>query len=262
LTPASSKIATDAAVPSRTAADVAFGTLALLLGLGVKAFYSGAGASAYAVVLAPSCWLAAHLGGIDLVAEEGAGFISRAHRMVVGPACAGVNFFVVAFLAVYLTLLRCRPMTGVGARARGLMIAAAVAYGATILVNGLRIILAAHLFQLGGVGWLTPERLHRIAGVVIYCAAVVTLCRAVAPERRSPSIPIACYLGVAIGVPLLNGAGRSRLFVEHALVVTAVSLLVLAAARMLAVARDSRGWSAGRFAARRRRSSWASAVDR
>ncbi len=219
------------------AADAVFVAVAFLLALGVKAFYSHAGGPALAFVLAPSCWLATHLGGIDLVAEEGAGFISHAHRMVVGPACAGVNFFVIAFLAVYLS----RRMTGVRERAGGLLIAVAVAYVATILTNGLRIILAAHLFQLGGVGWFTPERLHRLAGVVIYCVAVVTLCRAVAPERRSLLIPLACYLGVAIGLPLLNGAARNRLFVEHALVVTGATLVVLAIARLAAARATASG---------------------
>ena len=210
------------------ATDLAFVALAILIALGVKAFYSGAGTSELAFVLAPSCWLAAHLGGIDLVAEENAGFISHAHRMVVGGACPGVNFFISAFLAVYLSPLG----TGTPNMGAGLPIALVIAYVGTILTNGLRIILAAHLFHLGGIGWLTPPRLHRLAGVVIYCVALVILCRAVAPERRSLIIPLACYLGVAIGLPLLNGAARNRLFVEHALVVTAASVLVLAIARM------------------------------
>jgi exosortase/archaeosortase family protein len=178
--------------------------------------------------------------------------------MVVGPACAGVNFLIIAFLAVYLSrrltgvafpLSRLRERVGVrvsfplsrlrervGVRVRdeigGLLIAAVVAYLATILTNGLRIILAAHLFQLGGTGWLTPERLHRLAGVVIYLAALVALCRGLAPGRRSLVIPLACYVGVGIGVPLLNGAARNHLFIEHALVVIGASLLVLAIAHM------------------------------
>jgi len=49
--------------------DVAFGALALLLALAVKAFYSHAGASALAFVLVPSCWLAAHLGGVDELSD-------------------------------------------------------------------------------------------------------------------------------------------------------------------------------------------------
>jgi exosortase K len=208
------------------AIDAAFVALALLLALGVKAFYSRAGAAELGFILTPSCWLAAHLGGIDLVAEEGAGFISHDYRMVVGSACAGVNFFIVAFLAVFLSL----RTTGVREKAAGLFVAMAVAYVATILTNGLRIILAAHLFQLGRVGWLTPERLHRLAGVVIYCASVVVLCRAVAPERRSLLIPLACYVGIAVAVPLLNGASRNPLFGEHALVVIAACLVVLGSA--------------------------------
>jgi len=215
------------------AVDVAFVGLAFLLALGVKAFYSRAGASELAFVLAPSCWLAAHLGGIDLVAEDGAGYISHAHRMVVGPACAGVNFLIISFLAVILS----RRVAGVRDGIRGLLIAIAAAYAATILTNGLRIILAAHLFQLGGAGWLTAERIHRLAGVVIYCVAVVILCRALTPGGGAPIVPLACYVGVAIGVPLLNGAPRNRLFVEHALVVTAVSLVVLAAVRAAALRR-------------------------
>jgi exosortase K len=217
------------------AADVALVALALLLALAVKAFYSRAGASELAFVLAPSCFVAAHLGGIDLVAEPGAGYISHAHRMVVGPACAGVNFFIIAFLAVYLS----RRMSGVRDGVRGLLISAVVAYGATIVTNGLRIILAAHLFQLGGAGWLTPERLHRLAGIAIYCASLVILCRATAPGRRSLIIAMGCYLGVAVAVPLLHGAARNRLFVEHALVVTAAGLLVLAIA-MARTASNSR----------------------
>jgi exosortase K len=219
------------------AADVAFVALALLLALGVKAFYSRAGASDLAFILAPSCWVAAHLGGLELVAEEGAGFVDHAHRMVVGPACAGVNFLIIAFLAVYLSGLLSRSLsrrlTGFRDGLRGLLIAAVVAYAATILTNGLRIILAAHLFQLGGAGWLTPERLHRLAGVGIYLVALVALGRGLAPGRPALHIALACYVGVAIGLPLLNGAARSRLFVEHSVVVAAASLLVLAIAHIV-----------------------------
>ena len=224
------------------AADVASVAAPLLIAFGVKAFYSHAGASDLGFVLAPSCWLAAHLGGVDLVPEDGAGFISDGYRMVVGPACAGVNFLIIAFLAICFS--RWRRVAGARERIAGLLIAGVVAYAATILTNGLRIILAAHLFQLGRVGWLTPERLHRLAGIAIYGVALVTLCRRLAPERRSPLIPLVCYLGVAIGVPLLNGAARNRLFVEHALVVTLGSALLLAILHVSARIQRSK-WSAG-----------------
>src|SRR5262249_7041244 len=141
-----------------------------------------------------------------------------------------------AFLAVFLS----RRMAGIRDGIRGLLIAIVAAYAATILTNGLRIIIAAHLFQLGGTGWLTAERIHRLAGVVVYCVAVVTPCPAPTRCRGSLLVPLACYVGVAIALPLLNGAARNHLFVEHALVVIAVSLLIVTVAH----ATRSRRWFA------------------
>ena len=45
-------------------------------------------------------------GGIDLVYEQGAGFISHTHHLVVGPACAGMNFLVICFLCLYFSFSR------------------------------------------------------------------------------------------------------------------------------------------------------------
>jgi hypothetical protein len=59
------------------------------LAFSLKAYYSRAGADELLWVLAPSAWLAQFVGGIDLVYEQGAGFISHTHHMVVGPAGAG-----------------------------------------------------------------------------------------------------------------------------------------------------------------------------
>src|SRR5262249_47571267 len=84
--------------PSRSA--LITGAAAVGLPYGVKAFYSHAGADELLWVLAPSAWLARVVGGVDLVYEQGAGFISHAHRLVVGPACAGVNFLIICFLCL------------------------------------------------------------------------------------------------------------------------------------------------------------------
>lgn len=58
------------------------GICALGLALALKAFYSHAGANELLWILAPSAWLARFVGGIDLVYEQGAGFISHAHHLV------------------------------------------------------------------------------------------------------------------------------------------------------------------------------------
>jgi len=75
------------------------GGCALVVALALKDFYSRAGATDLLWILAPSAWLARFVGSIDLVYEQGAGYISHAHHMVVGPACAGVNFLIIGFCA-------------------------------------------------------------------------------------------------------------------------------------------------------------------
>jgi exosortase K len=206
--------------------NVAVGGAGLALALALKAFYSGAGADALLWILAPSSWLARVAGGVDLAYEPGAGFISHTHHLVVGPACAGVNFLLVAFVALLPFL---RRFTGVLGKVGWLGGALALAYGATIVTNGARIAIAARLYELDVYGGaVTPDRLHRLAGTVIYYGSLLALFVAVESVlglRARRLVPLGCYLIVAIGVPIAGrawhaGAGR---FVEHAVSVAGVA---------------------------------------
>jgi exosortase K len=192
----------------------------------LKLAYSTAGASELAWVLAPSCWFASQLGGIELVREAGAGWISHQPRMVVGPACAGVNFLVVSWLALFFS--QQRRFIGTRRKLACWCLSLVAAYLATLATNGLRIMLAAHLYDADFYsGWLTRERLHRLLGVVLYCSALLGLCRAAdlctsreAPLRASHVrfAPFLWYLGVAVGVPVANRAfvRDPGHFAEHA----------------------------------------------
>jgi exosortase K len=227
--------------------------------------YSQAGAEDLQWILTPSCWLVSTLGGIELTSGSGAGYISHQHRMVVGAACAGVNFLIVSTLALYFSFQGtfATLQRKIGWLVQGLCLA----YLATILVNGCRILLAAHLYSLDIYGGgLTPERLHRLAGTLIYCVSLFTLCATVgrwlkptamrrgvrpcaATENRPMAnrtalraqwVPAACYLGVAVGVPLLNRAylqqpGR---FMEHCAMVILVCGVVLTFTTLARVASD------------------------
>ncbi len=228
--------------------------LVLAGAFGLKLAYSKAGAAELEWVLGPSSMLA-RLGGIPLAKEAGAGWISHEPRMVVGAACAGVNFLVVCWLALYFSVQRHF------ANARGklglLVLCLAGAYLATISTNGLRILLAARLYDADiYAGWLTPGRVHRALGVVLYCSTLFGLCRAAewatrmaaardvaAASRKRPSLaPFYWYLAVAIGVPLAN---RSFVrdpghFLEHAAMTVAVGLAVFGAFRALADRLSSR----------------------
>src|SRR5262245_1777727 len=125
------------------------GLCALGIALGLKAFYSRAGAGELLWILAPSAWLARFVGGIDLVYEQGAGFISHSHRLVVGSACAGVNFLIICFLCLYFSFAR---------QPRRLAVSLAISFIATVLANGLRIFVSAHLWDADIYGqWITRE---------------------------------------------------------------------------------------------------------
>jgi exosortase K len=222
----------------------AIGLLTLVAAFGLKLAYRSAGARDLEWVLAPSCWLASRLGGVALVWEWGAGWISHQPRMVVGPACAGVNFLVVAWLAVFFSSQA--RWSGLHRKLAWCCASLLAAYTATLVTNGLRIVLAAHLYGADVyAGWLTPERLHRLLGVVLYCSVLVGLCRAAElRSRNGPPLPaswsswsswswlrpFAWYAGIAIGIPLFNRAfvRDPAHFAEHALLTLGVGLVVVA----------------------------------
>jgi exosortase K len=204
----------------------AVSALALVAAFGLKLAYSRASVSELEWILGPSCWLAS-LAGIPLEHEQGAGWISHATHMIVGPACAGVNFMVVCWLALYFA----RQAELQAARRRSIWLAASgcIAYAAAIFTNGVRVVLAAELYEHSiAIGWLSPERLHRLLGVVLYCSVLFALCRAVGAKSSRLSA-FAWYLGVVLGIPLLNQAFTQRpaAFAEHAVSTLGIGALVL-----------------------------------
>jgi len=209
---------------------IAAGACAIALALGVKGFYSRAGADDLLWILAPSAWMARFVGGIDLAYEPGAGYISHVHRLVVGPPCAGINFLVICFLALYFSFAR-----HFAGKARWLMSSAAIAIGATIVANGVRIFVSAHLWNADIYGvWLTREIMHRLAGTVLYYGSLIALYLAVeawiGAHARHPGrvAPFFWYLGVSLGVPLVGriGVGGPPGFAEHAAWVSGIATLL------------------------------------
>jgi exosortase K len=170
------------------------------------------------------------VGGIDLIYEPGAGFISHTHRMVVGPACAGINFLVICFLTLYFSFGRHFP-----SKTRWLISSAVLSLGAAIVANGLRIFVSAHLWNADIYSsWMTPERMHRVAGTAIYYASLLAFYFAVASRfgdtgGRTSVMPF-CGMRASPGVPLAGRVFSEGVpFSEHAAWVLAVaSILTLA----------------------------------
>jgi len=217
-----------ACMPSRYS--LAAGACAFILAFGVKAFYSRAGADELLWVLAPSAWLARFVGGIDLVYEPGAGFISHTHKLVVGSSCAGINFLVIAFLSLYFSFAPNRSN-----KSRWLLLSAVLALSATIAANGLRIFVSAHLWNADFyLDWMTREGMHRLAGTTIYYGSLLALYFAVEgwsgarAGRSGRMTPLFWYLGVSLGVPLAGRLlwGSTSGFAGHAVWVTGIALLL------------------------------------
>lgn len=221
----------------------------MLLVLLLKHYYSVATASGLRWILTPTARLAGLLGGMDFVWREGAGYVNHAHGVTIAPACAGINFLIICFAALYFSFIpryRSAPDKG-----RWLLLSAALAYLTTLVVNSLRIVASVYLYEAPIYGaWLTPARVHEMAGVTLFMVMLVTLwlgaerltrapepspCPApeLAPHKRTAPrlpypavrIPFACYILITIVVPWLNGAASryGRAFAEHAAMVLLVS---------------------------------------
>jgi len=206
------------------------GFCAIAIAFSLKAFYSRAGADELLWILAPSAWLARFVGGIDLVYEPGAGFISHAHHLVVGPACAGVNFLIICFLCMYFSF---------ASRTRWLAASLVISFVATIIANGLRIFVSAHLWDADIYGqWITREAMHRLAGTAIYYISLLGLYLAINARfgaRAQTVTPLLWYVGISLGVPLAGRllAGGQPGFAVHAASVLAVAIFLTTAVKVL-----------------------------
>jgi exosortase K len=139
-------------------------------------------------ILAPTARMVSAVSGGNFVYEAGVGWVDRAATFIIAPSCAGVNFALAAFLALTLGSLA-GMRTGRAAAAR-LAAAAALAYGATLIVNTLRIALAIALHRgtidLGG---LDRAEVHRVEGILVYlCGLCALYALAGVFERRSHAL--------------------------------------------------------------------------
>lgn len=196
-----------------------------------KQLYRDASPADLRFILAPTARLVSWLSGHRFVYEAGQGWINTDVMFVIAPACAGVHFALAALLAVVLGTLG--SMTSGLPTATRLARAALLAYAATLVVNTTRIVIAIAMHRgtidLAG----DPAELHRLEGIVVYLVglcAVYALARALEQGKRriGVGLPVAVYLVITLGLPLVNGAARRAEFATHAAWVLALSAVVVA----------------------------------
>jgi len=194
-------------------AAAAAASLALACALAVKQCYAHASAADLRFVLEPSCWFATQIAGLRFTWSPGSGFVSHEARLVVAPACAGVNFLIACTLSLFFVAHGAFPR--LRHKLCVLVASAAFAYPATLAANGTRIALAAWLGRQDLGAHLSHASAHRSIGVLVYSSALLACCAiatralplATAPgARRRYLVPLACYLAIALLVPLCRRA--------------------------------------------------------
>lgn len=225
--------------------------LTMLVMLALKRHYSLATADELNWVLAPTAMLVRWLTSANPVLEDGIGYADFANGIIVAPACAGVNFMIMAFgLAAFCGLHYMARQTN---KLAWLVLALSAAYCLTLVVNTIRIAFSMALYRADiYTDWLTVSRVHRMAGVGLYFGVLWLYflglrqimrhyCRHSdrQPRRRSIQLTgwpaLGCYLLVSIGLPLANRAWQNGLplFVEHCATVVLASLAVWAVAAVM-----------------------------
>jgi exosortase K len=211
--------------------------VAAMMMLGLKHHYAAARADDLWWILSPTTWLVEAITGATFTPTPGEGYFSRDRLFLIEKSCAGVNFMVAAFVML-VVMLRHQVGTGVSA-ARVIGVSMLGSYATAVLVNAVRIALAMWTAASPpGQSTFSPAEVHRIQGIAVYFGGLLLLHVFVqgtpAPMNhllRRVTVPLAAYYAVTLGVPLANGAARSGAhFVDHALVVIVVPLLVLALA--------------------------------
>jgi len=229
-----------------------FIVLASFLAVGLKYHYSEARSEDLVWILRPTASLVEWISGIPFEEEAHTGFVSYARRIVIAPACAGVNFLVIAFcMAAFSSLHRIQRQ-----RVKWLWLTGSLvsAYGLTVFANAVRIMVSIYSYDADIYsGWLTPQRMHRLEGVIIYffflclfyriITAVFSLIeraqRQNEAERGTANssrcalaglVPLFWYGLITLAIPLLNSAlaKDGARFAEHGGTVISGCLAVLA----------------------------------
>jgi exosortase K len=201
----------------------------------LKLYYANASANQLRWILAPTTRCVELVSGTPFEFESNAGYIIGDRSFLIASSCAGVNFLITAFLMLSIRKLLRDPTKGI---AWGLIPGAGlIAYLVTLVANTVRISIALRLGRLPAeVGWLSPDQLHRVEGIVIYFGFLLLLY--VASERISSGkplvlvrqwlFPLVIYYAITLGIPLANGASRRETnFWEHSLFVLVIPIAVV-----------------------------------
>jgi exosortase K len=221
---------------------------AILLAVGLKAFYSTASVNDLRWILAPTTFLVEIVTGEQFNFESYEGYMNSDYSFLIADSCSGVNFLIAEFLMISLLLIWNEESDSTNWRS--IPFAASAAYVFTLAANTVRISVAVKLHRMDAPSiWLNPEQLHRFQGISIYFGFLMLIFVLFDRIQRQESrksllqylLPLAVYWLVTLGVPLLNGAyGRGVDLREHVLFVVVIPVLLLSPLILIEIVRKVR----------------------
>ncbi|MBT8345825.1 MAG: exosortase K [Desulfofustis sp.] len=220
------------------------GGIVLATACKLKYYYSHANSEDLDWIIGPTAFVAELFTDLSFSPEPGYGWVDVAHSVVLAPVCAGVNFLIIAFCMSSFQILWKKHSPNV--LVTGIVLAATASYLLTIFANAMRIVLAVILFTLDIYSaWLTPDMVHRVAGIVVYYLLLCLYSQAVNwsvsgqnnrgqmgenPFRKQALrlVPLFWYVLLSVGVPLAYISLRAdpELFLRHAATVGAVTAVL------------------------------------
>lgn len=224
----------------------------LVVILGIKYFYSKAHSNDLEWILSPTAWWAGILSGLRFERAPGMGYVNHEARFIIAASCSGIQFMIVTIATLIFSFVH-RMGNGLQ-RLCWSLCSLLFSCFFTVLVNGLRITAAIYLplFLKAtpiSPGWLTPDQLHTIIGVVSYFTALLLLYQAAGillrpitdkgmekntkkekhPAQSFYPAPLFWYFFITLGIPFLNKAYQNNpgSFGEYAILTAAVSIGIL-----------------------------------
>lgn len=209
----------------------------------LKLFYSHATPNDLQWILQPTAFLVEIFTGSNFVFKIAEGYCSIDNKIIIAPACAGVNFMIVILCLTATLACKYKQIQKVRQFFLYLATILTISYCATLLFNTIRIIVAMAFYDAGiQWGYFTQERIHRLIGIVIYFAGacfVYLLAGTFLHQTKSLSklkrnryfiylIPLIWYVAIMVVIPLIQGKqnNKSQLFLEHAVFTIGVPLLI------------------------------------
>lgn len=196
-----------------------------------KHYFREASADDLHWLLAPTAKCVSVLTGTHFVREAGVGYVDRSVTFEIAPVCSGLQFMLAAILALSIGWLS--GMQSWKGAVKRVAVAVGAAYVATIVVNTIRISIAVAMHRGSiDIGTMDRAEAHRLEGILVYLGGLCllyALARAIETGKKHVTfaIPIAAYLVITLGLPLVNGAGARGEFAHHAMWVLAACAAVM-----------------------------------